>query len=145
MRHINTDRIGRSFSLGTINAVWQKGIIYREMARFYLAQNDYNSAIKYATIAIEHRNEVAAAFFYRGLAHRKNGNYTAAIEDFDKAIEVNAHYTRAYYELGKTLTQLGYLEKALLYYKEALRQQPGSKKLKDLIAELTVVLSKENN
>jgi tetratricopeptide (TPR) repeat protein len=119
------------------NDVWQKGIIYRELAQYYLLKDDYDTAIKYATTAIEYRHETEAAYFIRGTAYRNTGDIGNAIRDIQKAISLNHQYTRAYIAMGDTLMSIGQTQDALSYYMEALKKNPSNKKLKTAVEQLT--------
>lgn len=119
--------------------IWQKGLIYREMGQYNLLQGDYEKAIKFATRAIEDEYEIEAAYLVRGIAYRLNGNFNEAISDLQNAISINRQYTKAYIEMGNILIELGLFYKALLYYKEALKQNPSNSKLKKVVTQLTEI------
>jgi hypothetical protein len=114
----------------------RKGVIYREMSRYYRIQGDYLSSIKYANSAIEFNHEIASSYLFRAAAYRMNKNYNKAIDDIEKAISINQQYTSAYIDMGNVLMDLGYEQKARQYYMEALKQNPSNKKIKNIVAML---------
>jgi tetratricopeptide (TPR) repeat protein len=116
--------------------IWRKGVIYREMSRYYKLQGDYENAIKFATKAVECEHETSTAYLFRASAYRMNKNYNNAIDDIEKAISINRQYTSAYIEMGNVLMDLGYKQEARYYYIEALKQNPSNKKMKKFVALL---------
>ena len=116
--------------------VWQKGVIYRELAQIYSIQGDQESAIKYSTIAIEMQDELALSYLVRANAYRKNNEYREAFSDLHKAISINRQFTLAYIEIGDALLEVGQDKDALNFYMEALKQKPSHKSLKKRIAQL---------
>ena len=119
--------------------VWRKGIVYRELAQYYILQGNYKAAIEFSTTAIEYKHEIASSYLVRGIAYRNNGNINEALSDLRKAISLNRQFTKAYITMGNTLMSIGHTNKALLYYEEALKQNPGNAKLKKIVDQLTAV------
>ncbi|MBD3308996.1 tetratricopeptide repeat protein [candidate division KSB3 bacterium] len=72
-----------------------------------LAQ-DYHAAIKrdpQTVLAasqelLRENAENAAAYYYRGLAHYYQARYAAAMEDFEKAVDLNLEQAQVYYQRG---------------------------------------------
>lgn len=60
----------------------------------------------------ELNQESAEAYYSRGLAHSKNGEFEKAIENYTKAIELKPDYADAYYYRGGARLRLGEREKA---------------------------------
>jgi tetratricopeptide (TPR) repeat protein len=52
------------------------------------------------TQALEINPRLAMAFYNRGTAYGKKGQYDQAISDFNKALEINPRYAEAYYSRG---------------------------------------------
>ena len=44
----------------------------------------------------------AVAYYNRGIAYERKGDYTRAIEDFTKAMKMNPSFVEAYYNRGVT-------------------------------------------
>ena len=116
--------------------IWQKGVIYRELAQFYVFQEDYDNAIKYSTGAIEIGDNVANAYYVRGNAFRMKNNYKEAFSDLQKSISINRQLTVAYIEMGDALSDVGQEQEAIGFYLEALKQNPNHKPLEKRIAQL---------
>lgn len=56
------------------------------------------------------------------------GKYEKAIQNFDKAIEVDSHNSGPYFSKGLALTELGRHEEALQAYDKAIEIDPGDKR-----------------
>jgi tetratricopeptide (TPR) repeat protein len=59
-------------------------------------RGDYPSAIRLATEVIDQQPSHARAHVLRGIAHRCNGEYALAIEDLDRAIQLDPRSSEAY-------------------------------------------------
>ena len=59
----------------------------------------------------ELNQEHADTYYYRGIAHSKNGEYDLAIADYTKAIELKPDYADVYYNRGLAWLSLGEREK----------------------------------
>ena len=67
--------------------------------------------------------------YNRGVAYDKLGNKRQAISDFDRAIEINPEYARAYYNRGIAYAELGYDSKGSQDLKTAAKfDSEGAKK-----------------
>jgi Flp pilus assembly protein TadD len=60
----------------------------------------------------------------RGSVFSKLGNYKLAIEDYNKAIEINPRYLEAYTNRGATYVKLGNFEQAILDFGKAAELNP---------------------
>ena len=56
----------------------------------------YNQAIADLNRAIALQEHNYTAYFNRGCAHHRQGNYLAAIEDFTQVLQLNPNLTQAY-------------------------------------------------
>jgi tetratricopeptide (TPR) repeat protein len=70
----------------------------RSKANDALGKNDYESAIKFATQALELEPDHVDALWMRGLARLKTKDYAKAEEDLTQAIKLDAKYAPAYRE-----------------------------------------------
>jgi glycine betaine/proline transport system substrate-binding protein len=64
------------------------------------------------------------AYLELGTAEFKSGNFEAAIECYDKALEIKPKYDNAWYNKGTTLDNLGRHEEAIVCYDRALEIKP---------------------
>ncbi len=70
--------------------------------------------------------EKAAEFFARGYAYSRVGNLRSALQDFNKAIEINPEYEDAYLQRSSVLLKLGKPEDAIQDALKALDLNAGS-------------------
>lgn len=72
--------------------------------------------------------DLAVAFVYRGIAHRKKGQATGqfgpAIVDFDRAIELDSRFAVAYNERGFTYGSNRQYDRAIQDYDKAIELDP---------------------
>ena len=73
--------------------------------------------------SIEHPTS-AEAYVNRGNELYNQGDYQAAISDYDEAIRLDPNDAIAYYNRGLAKSELGDLEAAISDYDEAIRLQP---------------------
>ena len=71
----------------------------------------------------------AAAYYNRGYAYSKIGQYDPAIRDFDLAIALKPDYANAYSNRGYTYYLNGQLDRAIQDYDEAIRLKPDFRML----------------
>ncbi len=63
---------------------------------------------------------VKDACYNRGMNRCQQGDYEAAIRDFDQAIEINSNWAEAFYNRGLAYSKLGKYQKAIEDYSQAL-------------------------
>jgi HEAT repeat protein/DNA-binding Xre family transcriptional regulator len=63
---------------------------------------------------------LASAQTWKALGSQQQGNYEAAMDSYDKALECNPNYSEAWYFRGNTLSQLSRYEEAIASYDNAL-------------------------
>ena len=63
---------------------------------------------------------LAHAYFQRGLIHEKKGNMSQAIEDFNKALELDKSLVNAALAKAACANRIGKFEDAINTYNEAL-------------------------
>lgn len=71
-----------------------------------------------------------------GMIYENMGDYSKAIEIFDKLLEEDSNYAQAYYGLGLVYEDLEECEKALSYYNECLFYDPNHQGAHFFIANL---------
>ena len=94
-------------------------------------RNDYPGAINSYTQAIELSPQWAEAYVQRGIARRMSGQLDKAIEDFDKATELNPQVTQnnrgvaqAYTNHGQVLATRFEFDRAITDFEKALKLFP---------------------
>jgi len=86
--------------------------------------NDPEKAIEYLNNAIKLELGYAEAYYNRGNAYNKPGQYERAIKDYNEAIRLKPDYAEAYYNRGIVYLYLGQYERAIKDYNEAIRLKP---------------------
>lgn len=84
---------------------------------------DKEIAIKQFTKAIEIDSNFSAAYFYRGVAEFKLGNYATAIKDFSKVNEIDTSVKVVHAYKGFAYRQLGDSEKSLAAFSKYMNSQ----------------------
>jgi tetratricopeptide (TPR) repeat protein len=84
---------------------------------------DLQGALIDFNLTIE-RKPRAAVYDDRAEVHRCLGNHTEAIQDCDRAIELNPQFIEAYFRRGLTYTERGDLELALVNYTSTINLDP---------------------
>jgi len=79
----------------------------------------------------------------RSAAQASCGNYTEALKDAEKAIELKPDWPRGYSRRATALHFLGRLEEAREGYKKALEMDPGNATLKDSLAQVEAALKEK--
>lgn len=88
---------------------------------------DYETAIKYLTKAIENDLEGELAYLNRGKAFLKTGQYRLARIDFLKALQTNSRSYEAFYLVGNSFFYEKNYEDALGFYERYLSVDQGFK------------------
>lgn len=87
-------------------------------------QNQPDQAIARYTQAIQW-NPTSSAYFNRGMAHSRQQDPQAALEDLNRAIELDPTMAQAYYERGNLWFQLGDRQRAIADYTQTIRLAPN--------------------
>src|SRR5207249_2230620 len=67
---------------------------------------------------------LAAAYYSRATAHRVDGWYDRAIEDYDQAIRLDPKHAIAYNDRGNVYSGKGEVDRAIQDYDQAIRLDP---------------------
>ena len=70
-------------------------------------------------------NQSASVYFQKGMNYQEAGNYTAAIIEFDHAIEKEPYFTDAWYHKAVSYEKLGLWDEAYQAYRFLLTVDPG--------------------
>lgn len=91
-----------------------------------IRQENYAVAIALIDKLISHRPGNAVNYNNRGLMHFKNNQFTAAIDDLNRALEINPKLDSAYNNRANCHAAQGDLISAISDYDEALNINPGN-------------------
>ncbi|MBU0478271.1 hypothetical protein KKC91_06860 [bacterium] len=113
-----------------------KSMIYREFSRVYFKEQDYKKALRYAEKAINENFTHWSAHNAKALALRHLNELGKAIKTLEKIIENDKSYEAAYYNLACYYSQKFVKdakqktrERAISYYKDAVRLEPKNKEI----------------
>ncbi|MFK7922199.1 MAG: tetratricopeptide repeat protein [Bacteroidia bacterium] len=99
-----------------------KAELEHKLSKLYYRMEKYDYALEYANKAIKHNNDMAEAYYFRGLTYLKTGALSKAQADFKKAMQERRSYSLA--QLGAAMSQLAYrhasdLKKSILLLETA--------------------------
>jgi TolB-like protein len=77
--------------VGLANVYWNKNYVAE-----YLSENFMDSALVLANTALSYDNDLADAYVLRGNYYHEKGYSEQALEEFDKALDINSNLWRAY-------------------------------------------------
>jgi tetratricopeptide (TPR) repeat protein len=89
------------------------GYVYMNRGLRHLKRHEYDTAIRYFTIAIEKASKSFAIYHNRALALSAQSKFDAALQDYDTAIQLNPRFATSYAMRAGILAQKEELEKAL--------------------------------
>ena len=69
--------------------------------------------------------ETAEEYCNRGLTYAKQGNFTQAISDCNKAIEINPNFAETYYDRGNDYDNQGNFSQAIFDFDETIKINPN--------------------
>ena len=92
-----------------------------QLAISFINSGNIKEAIEIIEPLINNFPNESLLFNIRGVCNHSCQNYKVAIDDFQKAVELNSGYAEAYYNLGVSYGDLGEIESAKKAYKNALR------------------------
>ena len=87
---------------------------------------DFDCKINNHTKAIQLDPNYVLAYYNRGNAYSKKGNYDLAIADFSKAIQLDPNYEYAYCNRGLAYIYKGNYDLAIADYNKAIQLDPNS-------------------
>lgn len=105
----------KSYAQETASFLFNKGYNYLLI--------DKLASIKFFNESLEKDPEFSLAYYYRGLANYKLGNYQLAINDFNRAIKYDANLIKCYMYTGFAQQQLDNDEKALQSFETYMQHQ----------------------
>lgn len=96
---------------------------YRALAKLYNINGDYQSAIKYATLALNCKPANYSAYRQRAAAYDKLHKYNEALADIDACIKQDPLEYNNYMAKGGILENLGRWDDAAAAYHDALKSR----------------------
>ena len=83
-------------------------------------KKEYQQAIRSLDISIHYNPRSITAYLERAYVYRQLGNYSLALADGNKAIDIASNYARAYASRGQTYYHLGEYARALSDFEKAI-------------------------
>jgi tetratricopeptide (TPR) repeat protein len=111
-----------------LNVAEKKELIGEMMyfqAQIEIIKEDFQGAIRYLDLALEHNPSDGAAYNDRALCMIELGSLEGVIDYFDKGIAAEPDYATVYHNKGWFLNKLGKHEEALLLFHKTLELEPG--------------------
>lgn len=97
---------------------------YYDLANYYAEKNEYDKAIANFSTAIKVGTDYKT-YINRGLAYSKMKNYQAALEDFDKALQMNPNQVEGYVDRGGVYSDMKRYDEALADVNIAIAKKPS--------------------
>jgi tetratricopeptide (TPR) repeat protein len=110
---------------GSTWSYFWRGKTYGNKQKWDLAIADLSMAIKLAP------NQFPSAHVERGSAFREKGEFSQAIEDFSKSIDIMPSYADAYFQRARTFVEMESYEKASMDFEKTKEVDPSTAKLVD--------------
>lgn len=105
-------------------ALGRKSRVPESVESRYLAEESHRKALADFTQAIEHKPNLASAYYSRGTLHAAEGRHASAIADFTEAIKSDPNDAMAYNNRGEAYLANGQPDHALFDFNEAIRLDP---------------------
>ena len=97
----------------------EKSTNYQDKGMSYLYNSLFEEAIEYFDKAIKYDSKNFEAYFYRGCAKYNIFQKEAALEDYNKTLELNPEYLQAYFNIGLYYRSINDYDMACYYFKIA--------------------------
>lgn len=94
-------------------------------AQLAMLEEDYEQAVRYLRNAITANPRDGAAYNDLALCKAEAGRLDEALALFDKGISVEPDFATIHHNKGWLLSKMGYYRKAIVFFQEALRLDPG--------------------
>jgi tetratricopeptide (TPR) repeat protein len=94
---------------------------------------EYEKALVENAQLLDHRNDLAQPYYYRGMCYLNTGNKDAAKGDFDMAVQLDPTYAEPHYQRGKMMVEGGKKEEGCIEIRTAV--DLGSASAKELYEE----------
>jgi protein O-mannosyl-transferase len=108
-------------------ASWQRTLVYKSEETFW-------------TDTLAKNPDCWMGYNNLGNALLQKGQVDEALEQFQKALEINPNYAQANYNLGVALFQKGELDEAIAQFQEVLRLKPDFSSAQDNLAKAQALM-----
>jgi len=101
-----------------------------------LKKGDFQNAIKYysESMSLDPSNAILPA--NRAMAHLRLNKYTEALQDCDRAINLDEKFVKAYHRRGTARKHLGMIEAAIQDFEKGLQLDPVNKEIQNDLKSL---------
>ena len=94
------------------------------LAGLYQKAGDNGSAVKVLKRALAHGQVSPEIHFALGLSYFNMGNFSLAVDSFQKAVNLQPKFYRAHFDLGRSLAKLSRFDDAIKAYSQTLAVNP---------------------
>lgn len=101
---------------------------YASIGNMYVYRDMYDDALSYLDTAYDKVSDDSDIVYNRGLAHLGLGNYTEAINDFERTLQLDPAYTLAYIGRGRVYTALENYVSAVADFGQAIARDEDDKR-----------------
>lgn len=109
---------------------------YDNICECYEKLKENKLAEKYLSEAIEKYPNDESFYLSRGLFYSNHDEKAKALEDYEKAININPKYSYAYNNMGVVYRDMKQYEKAIEFYKKAIAIKPNNDKANENIGNV---------
>lgn len=115
-------------------SIKKESYFYENLARVYLAENDYKSMIDILKEAVTDGFESFEIYFLLALAYKNNIEYEKSEKSYLKALSINPKSEKALFNLASLYLFLNKPEKAVEFFQKCLEINPDDKEVKYFLA-----------
>ena len=94
------------------------------LAGLYQKAGDNASAVKVLKQALAQGNVSPEIHFALGLSYFNRGNFSLAVDSFQRSVKLQPNFYRAHFDLGRALAKLSRFDEAMKAYKQTLAVNP---------------------
>jgi len=105
----------------TFSLIVVTSVLLLSFQRFLLAENDKKDTKDFADKHGAFMTGEVKDYFVKGNNYWRNGQYQLAIETFEKLLQINPNYAKAYDNLGGAYYSSGQSEKAINSYQKSIQ------------------------
>ncbi|KAM4809064.1 small glutamine-rich tetratricopeptide repeat-containing protein beta [Rhinophrynus dorsalis] len=127
---VKNDELTPAESPSSSPADIEKAEQLKDEGNIFMKEQKYDAAVDRYSHAVELDPNNAVYYCNRAAAHSQLGNHSDAITDCEKALSIDAKYSKAYGRMGKALAAMNKYKEAICSYQKALDLDPENESYK---------------